>query len=268
MWRPLFRRRWARPSLRERLNDYALYKEMEEGRYDYYGPKSGEPFFISLFKAMHSQLLPKITVSVVLVLVTSLLSNWRHPIALRLTDSIQYVTSWNMDFRQFGQEVMPVMRSLWEGNPEIGLVKPVISDHEDWQAEVVEQALLLPVKGEISAAYGLRLHPLWGREEMHYGIDLSAEASEEVLAPLKGKVLRIDDHPYFYKLLYLEHGDGFSTVYGHVDNIQLSVGQVVEKGQKIASIRENPPGGAARLHFELRSQGKPVDPLPYLKDSR
>lgn len=128
-----------------------------------------------------------------------------------------------------------------------------------------------PVPGEyrVSSGFGMRHHPVLGRLRMHRGIDISAGAGSAVYASAAGRVTVAGAVRGFGRAVYLDHGSGYVTVYGHCVP-EVSVGQFVQQGQRIArvgSADELGPGNLStgpHLHFEILLNGDPINPLPLL----
>ena len=117
-----------------------------------------------------------------------------------------------------------------------------------------------PVHGEVISEYGLR------RGAHHDGLDIKAPAGTVVRAAESGRVIHADASLSGYgKLIILKHAGRLSSVYAHNRKMLVSVGQFVEKGDAIAEIGQTGNASVPHLHFEIRSDGSPRDPLEYLE---
>lgn len=115
-----------------------------------------------------------------------------------------------------------------------------------------------PVQGNISSAFGRR----WG--SFHSGIDIKADFGTPVKASAPGKVIFSGKEAGYGNLVILYHGNGFSTVYGHMSKRNVRKGQSVKKGQIIAYVGSTGRSTGPHLHFEVRKQQDPSNPLDYL----
>ena len=95
------------------------------------------------------------------------------------------------------------------------------------------------------------------------GIDIGGKAGDPVLAAGDGKVIIANTLRGYGKLVIVKHNSTYVSVYGHNQTILVKEGQMVNKGQKIAEMG-NTDTDQVKLHFEVRSQGKPLDPLKFL----
>ena len=96
------------------------------------------------------------------------------------------------------------------------------------------------------------------------GYDIAGKAGDPVLAAAEGRVVYAGSGLRGYgNLIILKHNNTFLTAYAHNQNVLVKEGQSVSKGQKIAEMG-NTDADQVKLHFEVRRQGKPVDPLKYL----
>ncbi len=105
----------------------------------------------------------------------------------------------------------------------------------------------------------------------HPGIDIRASHGSTIFAPANGIVAKVRNNGFGYSYLVLLHGDNFTTVYGHVSGFLVKEGDFVLRGQGIALVGGTPGTRGAgplttgpHLHFELRKNGTPINPLPYL----
>ena len=119
--------------------------------------------------------------------------------------------------------------------------------------------LLPPVAGTVSSGYGNRSG---GR---HAGIDILAPAGEEVLAASGGLAGYAGNRMRGYgNAVILDHGDGITTLYGHLATIRVKSGETVPAGAVIGTVGRSGNATTHHLHFELRVDGEAVDPVPYL----
>lgn len=102
-----------------------------------------------------------------------------------------------------------------------------------------------------------------GAQEMSKGIDIAGKVGDPVQAAAAGKVIYVGVFPKHGNLVVLLHAGGYSSVYAHNSRILVKEGQMVRRGQRIADLG-NSDADQPKLHFELRQQGKPVDPLKFL----
>ena len=122
----------------------------------------------------------------------------------------------------------------------------------------------LQSKGSISSYFGYRFHPILRKRKYHSGVDMPAPYGLSILAADSGVVVFAGWNNGYGKMVILDHGSDFSTVYGHCSIIQVSQGQTVTKGQTIAQVGSTGLSTGPHLHFEVRKSGVPQDPLMYL----
>lgn len=102
-----------------------------------------------------------------------------------------------------------------------------------------------------------------GAQGLNRGVDIAGNVGDPVLAAAAGKVIFVGVYPKHGNLVVLLHADGYSSVYAHNNRVLVKESQMVKRGQRIADLG-NSDADQPKLHFELRQQGKPVDPLKFL----
>jgi murein DD-endopeptidase MepM/ murein hydrolase activator NlpD len=117
---------------------------------------------------------------------------------------------------------------------------------------------LWPVNGPVTSPFGWR----WGR--MHEGVDIGAGDGTPIRAAASGQVVYAGWMSGYGNLVAIDHGRGISTAYGHQSSIAVGVGQVVSQGQTVGYVGCTGHCFGPHLHFEVRINGSPVDPLGYL----
>jgi murein DD-endopeptidase MepM/ murein hydrolase activator NlpD len=121
-----------------------------------------------------------------------------------------------------------------------------------------------PLPGRITSGMGLRTHPVGGFRGKHTGVDLAAVPGTNIAAAAAGYVLQTGEGEYIGKFVILAHQDSYTTLYGHCSQILATPGKVVKKGQVIAKVGSTGRTTGPHLHFEIRKDGVPQDPLKYL----
>jgi murein DD-endopeptidase MepM/ murein hydrolase activator NlpD len=124
--------------------------------------------------------------------------------------------------------------------------------------------LVRPVPGWITSSFGPRLHPILGTTRMHTGVDMHAAWGEPVAAAAGGRVIFAGAYGGYGNAVILDHGGGMSTLYGHLSSIVVGYGDTVTAGQTIGLVGATGLATGPHLHFEVRIDGQPVDPAPYL----
>ena len=112
--------------------------------------------------------------------------------------------------------------------------------------------------------FGWRRHPITGRQKMHEGIDFSAPVGTPIVAASGGIVTEARYLSGYGKTVEIAHGDGLITRYAHASSILVRLGDVVEKGQMIARVGATGRTTGAHLHFEVRLENQPLDPMLFL----
>ena len=255
------RRNVSSSDLRNRLEEYSNEKERERWFSDEPDRNNRpllESFPVSFLRNMHSFLLFKITMVVLTVIIVFLLSLIKLPFSNTVMEKIQYITTWKMDFVGIGREALPVIRSLWEGDLESGLNTVVMAPAGSGE---VKSGFITPFEGEPEKSFGMNYNPDLQREEMYYGLVMSAPGDQQVRASAAGCVKEIKEHPYYRSYLLLEHPGEIETCYGYLSEVFVQEGDEVKQGQVIAQIKLNPRETRSSVYFEVREKGEPVDPL-------
>ncbi|MGC8811654.1 MAG: peptidoglycan DD-metalloendopeptidase family protein [bacterium] len=127
---------------------------------------------------------------------------------------------------------------------------------------------LWPVMGSISSAFGeTRLSSAAGGARPHRGVDISAPLGTPVVAAAAGVVVSAGWQAEMGKSIYLDHGHGFATLYGHLKTIMVKAGEKVKKGQIIGTVGMTGNSTGPHLHYEVHVQGVPVNPQAYLRQT-
>jgi LysM repeat protein len=122
-----------------------------------------------------------------------------------------------------------------------------------------------PLGGRLSSFFGKRKHPVTGGRSFHGGIDIAVREGTWVGAAAAGKViLAASDVGHYGKAVFIDHGNGYVTHYGHLSKIYVREGQSVKARQLIAKSGSTGRSTGPHLHFTIKKNGTPVDPLRYI----
>jgi len=124
-----------------------------------------------------------------------------------------------------------------------------------------------PVIGEVelSSGFGVRSDPFLGRPAMHTGLDFRASTGDPVRATANGKVASSGWAGGYGRMVEIDHGNGLSTRYGHLSEINVKVGDTIRIGQVIGAVGSTGRSTGPHLHYETRIDGEAVDPQKFLR---
>ncbi|HYN36675.1 MAG TPA: peptidoglycan DD-metalloendopeptidase family protein [Actinomycetota bacterium] len=125
--------------------------------------------------------------------------------------------------------------------------------------------LLWPTSGPLTSPFGYRVHPIFGDMRQHAGIDIGAPYGAPVYAADTGRVSYAGAMSGYGNVLVIDHGGGLATTYNHLSAFATSVGASVGRGVQIGSVGCTGYCTGPHLHFEVRVNGTPVAPMPYLQ---
>jgi len=148
-----------------------------------------------------------------------------------------------------------LIRSIIQGcDPAVAMQLPA----------VVELSWPLSGPMKVTSPYGERLHPIIGEEAFHRGVDLRARYGSPILAPADGIVLYTGTKTEYGNMLVVLHGEGIATVYGHLWKFAVHPYERVTKGQLLGYTGNTGFSTGPHLHFEVRQNGEPTNPLKWV----
>ena len=147
------------------------------------------------------------------------------------------------------QEQLQLLEKLYEGH------------HVENQVQISGRPVTW---GWLSSSFGLRNDPFTGSPAMHKGVDFAGKANGEVVSTGAGVVTWAGDRFGYGLLVEIDHGNGLVTRYGHNSQVLVKIGDVVTKGDIIASMGSTGRSTGVHVHYEVLKHGQHVDPLAYL----
>lgn len=126
-----------------------------------------------------------------------------------------------------------------------------------------------PVDGlRLSSGYGMRRHPVTGKNRMHKGLDFAGPSGTEVVASASGRVVYAARKGSYGNLIELDHGNGVTTRYAHLRDIEVSTGDIVEMGERIGTVGSTGASTGPHLHWEVRVFERAKNPQLFLEAGR
>ncbi len=123
--------------------------------------------------------------------------------------------------------------------------------------------LLWPTNGSAGSGYGYRTHPIFGTRRLHSGVDIGAPLGQDIVAAAEGLVIEAGWKGGYGLAVVIDHGGGLATLYAHQSRLLVSDGQVVTAGQVIGEVGSTGQSTGPHLHFEVRVDGVPRDPMEW-----
>ena len=124
--------------------------------------------------------------------------------------------------------------------------------------------LALPIQGKLISEYGRQKNTDFNTYTFNSGIDISAPLGQVVHAAGSGEVIYTGSIKGYGQIIIIDHGGRVTTLYAHLSRILIDIGDKVKKGQPIGQVGDSGGVSSTRLHFEVRVEGKPTDPMNWL----
>ncbi len=140
----------------------------------------------------------------------------------------------------------------------------LIEYFEDKRSLYASTPSVWPVRGWVTSPFGNRTSPFSGILKFHEGIDIAAQTGTPVMAPADGVVIEAGFKTGYGNMVEISHGYGIKTVFGHNSRLNVKAGQMVKRGEIISFIGDSGSSTGPHLHYEVRMNGLPVNPVRYM----
>jgi septal ring factor EnvC (AmiA/AmiB activator) len=134
-------------------------------------------------------------------------------------------------------------------------------------ADLTSTPSLWPVIGHLTGTFGERMDPFSGEGAFHTGVDISSQYGDGVRVSADGIVIEADERAGYGRLVVIDHGFGVTTYYGHLSSFNVYVGQQVRRGDTIGNVGVSGRSTGPHVHYEVRINGAPVNPMRYLRQA-
>lgn len=203
--------------------------------------------------------LKKVAVAAIIFIIVYSIHISETTLGKKVDEAIHYVIFAQTDFNYLMEEVI----SYAPPSIDLSLLKKV-------QMAVSRPAdpllyMSKPVSGKIVSPFGWRVHPISKQEMMHEGIDIESALGTNIKAAASGKVKNVSENAQYGKMIIIEHSQTIDTVYGHLGEINVNSGDLISQGQVIGKVGKTGMTNGGILYFEIREQGKAINPETRLK---
>jgi len=140
----------------------------------------------------------------------------------------------------------------------------LVSLTEAKTARLASTPSIMPTRGWLNSPYAHRTDPVTGIWTMHWGVDIATNTGNPIVATGDGIVVRVQSDKYLGKNVVISHGFGVTTVYGHMSAFNVRMGQKVRRGDVIGFIGMTGKAVGPHVHYEVRIDGKSVNPYNYI----
>lgn len=154
------------------------------------------------------------------------------------------------------------------GERELQLVKWSANGRSEWidaanaaRPAATQSGMIMPVAGSITSYFGYRYHPILHFTRFHAGLDIGASWGTPIVAAADGQVAAAGWAGGYGREVQIAHGGGLMTLYGHMSGIVAQPGSFVHAGQLIGYVGSSGLSTGPHLHFEVRQNGTPVNPM-------
>jgi murein DD-endopeptidase MepM/ murein hydrolase activator NlpD len=164
------------------------------------------------------------------------------------------------------QQFYALRMTAMSGAASVGISMGELRDAStrDW-IRLAAAPTLWPVQGRITGSFGERIDPFSGEGAFHRGVDISGEVGTRIIAPADGIVRFSDQMNGYGRTVMVDHGNGISTLYGHMSGFAVSPGQLVHRGDTLGYVGQSGRSTGPHLHYEVRIFNTPVNPYKYLR---
>jgi len=135
---------------------------------------------------------------------------------------------------------------------------------DDGRFAALKGKLPWPTTGELISGFGRQEHPRFRTVTFNRGIEIATHQGRDIVAVADGSTIYADWFKGYGRLVILDHGGGYFTLYAHASEILVKLGDDVSRGQVIARVGDSGSLAGPQLYFELRHKGKPLDPVAWL----
>jgi murein DD-endopeptidase MepM/ murein hydrolase activator NlpD len=164
------------------------------------------------------------------------------------------------------EDTFGLLRELLEGLES--RLRNVQNDVDKRNALAAATPSIWPARGWLTSTVGQRQDPITGERDFHEGLDIAADRGSQVFSTADGKVTQASYEGGYGNLVVVDHGYGLETRYGHLSAYRVSVGAHVKRGDLVGLVGSTGRSTGSHLHYEVRANGRLLNPLQLLLNTR
>lgn len=177
--------------------------------------------------------------------------------------AVSTLPTYDLSFGELSRQVDQLASRLDDRSEKLGVLDSLMITNS---AKNKLRPSVLPVeRGWYSSNFGWRIDPFSGARAFHEGMDFMAEVGTPAFAAAGGVVIYSDKHPQYGNMIEIDHDNGLITRYAHLSKRQVKIGDVVLSGGKIGEVGNTGRSTGPHLHFEVRQNGAPLNPVRFLR---
>lgn len=191
-----------------------------------------------------------------------------HPLDSLQVDSETLIDEWienngDLSVDKFSNKLASIKKQSSYLNKKI---KSLFEQNKDKIRFVNSSPSAMPVSGWVTSEFGMRKHPISRRMRMHQGMDIASPYGSPIKAPADALVVYAGYHGGHGRVVVLDHGYGITTMYAHASALEVSIGDQVRRGDVIAKVGSSGASTGPHLHYEVRVDGIPTDPMAFIQE--
>jgi murein DD-endopeptidase MepM/ murein hydrolase activator NlpD len=175
----------------------------------------------------------------------------------------QQVAAQQAELDRIEREIAAIDGEIASLAREEGRIRAVLADEQSGSGSA-PAILIRPVPGAVTSGYGYRTHPIYGDQRLHTGWDMTAGCGVPIKSGASGRVILSGWYGGYGNTIIVDHGGGMATLYAHQSSLGASYNQQVSAGQTVGWVGTTGLSTGCHLHYEVRINGNPVDPTPYM----
>ena len=168
----------------------------------------------------------------------------------------------NLSINEFSDLVDKLGKQVANRSDQLGVLEALLVQNSANRQFLPSMAPV--VDGWYSSNFGYRIDPFNGQQSFHDGIDFPAEVGTPIVAAASGKVIAAEWHVQYGKMVEIDHGNGLVSRYAHAATLLVKDGDLVVRGQRVATVGTTGRSTGPHLHYEVRLNGVPQNPARFL----
>ncbi|MCK8826847.1 M23 family metallopeptidase [Natroniella acetigena] len=185
--------------------------------------------------------------------------------AIQTVDYSQFNDSSKELVQHTESTIRRLQTSLPQKQEELNYLERDIEEYSDYLAARPEGWPIKNKEGRITSTFGERFHPVLERKSFHNGIDIAVWYNHKVIATGEGTVVEAGNKGGYGRVVVIDHGFGYQTLYAHNNRLLVRVGDKVERGETIALSGSSGISTGPHLHYEVHFNDEPIDPIDYIR---